>query len=64
MMTASLKKADVLFVVSVLSDGFFDDNEDRHAYTQLIEEYFADSGDETETEMENEYGTMDFQEFL
>ena len=38
MMAASLKKADVLFAVSALSDGFFDNNEDRHAYTQVIEE--------------------------
>ena len=64
MMAASLKKADVLFAVSALSDGFFDNNEDRHAYTQVIEEYFADSGDETEAETENEDGTIDFQEFL
>ena len=64
MMVASLKKADVLFAVSALSDGFFDNNEDRHTYTQVIEEYFADSGDETEAETENEDGTMDFQEFL
>ena len=64
MMAASLKKADVLFAVSALSDGFFDNNEDRHTYTQVIEEYFVDSGDKTEVETENEDGTIEFQEFL
>ena len=48
----------------MLSDGFFDNNEGRHAYTQVIEEYFADSGDETEAETENEDGMIEFQEFL
>ena len=62
MMAASLKKVDVLFAVSALSDGFFNNNEDRHTYTQVIEEYFVDSGDEAETE--NEDSTIDFQEFL
>ena len=56
-MAASLRKADVLFAVSALSEGYFDNNEDRHAYTQLIEDYFAESGDETEAETENEDGT-------
>lgn len=43
-----LKKADILFAVSALSDSFFDNNEDKHAYMQVIEEYFVDSGDEME----------------
>lgn len=49
-MAASLRKADVLFAVSALSEGYFNDSEDRRAYAQLIEDYFADSGDETEAE--------------
>ena len=53
-----------MFAVSALSDGFFANNEDRHAYMQVIEEHFADSGDETEVETENKDGTIDFQEFL
>jgi len=52
-MAASLRKADVLFAVSAPSEGYFDNNEDRHAYTQLVEEYFAESGDETEADTEN-----------
>ena len=56
---ALLKKADVLFAVSTLSDGFFDNNEDRHAYMQVIKEYFADSGDEVEAETENKDGMID-----
>ena len=49
-------KADVLFAVSALSEGYLDNNEDRHAYTQLIEDYFAESGNETEAETDNEDG--------
>ena len=56
MMAASLRKADVLFAVGALSEGFLDDSEDRRAYKQLIEDYFAESGDETEAETENEDG--------
>ena len=55
-MAASLRKADVLFAVSALSEGYFDNNEDRCAYTQLVEEYFVESGDEMEADTENEDG--------
>ena len=47
------RKGDVLFAVTALSDGMFDD-EDTRAYTQVIEDYFADS--ETEAETDNECG--------
>ena len=59
-MAASLKKADVLFAVSALSESFLDNSDDRHAYAQLIEDYFADSGDETEAETENEDGMCQY----
>ena len=36
-----------------LSEGYLNDNEDRRAYTQLVEEYFAESGDKTEADTEN-----------
>ena len=49
MMVASLIKA-VLFAVSVLSKGYRDNNEDRHMYTQLMEDYSAESGDKMEAE--------------
>ena len=32
MMAALLKKANVLFAVNALSDGYFDNDTDRHAY--------------------------------
>ena len=53
-MAASSRKGDVLFAVSALSDDLFDNEEDIHAYTQVIEYYFADS--ETEAETDNECG--------
>ena len=55
-MAASNKKADVLFAINILSDNFFDKDEDNNAYSALIEEYFAESGDETETNTDNEEG--------
>ena len=53
-MAASLRKADVLFAVSALSDGYFDNDEDRRAYAEVIGDYFAESGDETEADTEYE----------
>ena len=54
MMAASLRKVDVLFAVSALSDRYFDNDEDRRAYAEVIGDYFAESGDETEADMEYE----------
>ena len=54
MMAASLRKADVLFAVSALSDGYFDSEDNRSAYTEVIGNYFAESGDETEADTEYE----------
>ena len=51
-MASSSRKGDVLFAVSALSDDLFDNEEDIRAYTQVIEDYFADS----ETETDNECG--------
>ena len=48
------KKGDVLFAVGVLSNGFFESQQDARAYTAVIEDYFADS--ETEGETDTEYG--------
>lgn len=45
---------DILFAVSALSDGLFNSEEDIRAYTEVIEDYFADS--ETEAETDNECG--------
>ena len=42
------QERDVLFAVSVLSNGFFESQQDARAYTVVIEDYFADS--ETDTE--------------
>ena len=53
MMAGSSRKGDVLFAVSALSDGIFN-GEDIRAYTEVIEDYFADS--ETEAETDNECG--------
>ena len=50
LMAASSKKGDVLFAVGAL----FDRCEDIRAYTQVIEDYFADS--ETEGDTDNECG--------
>jgi len=50
------KKKAVLFAVNVLSDGFFTHNEDERAYSALIGDYFADCGDKTEGETDNEDG--------
>ena len=55
-MAASKRKGDVLFAINALSDGFFD-ADDNDAYTGLIEEYFGESGDETETNTDNEEGS-------
>ena len=52
-MAAGNKRGDVLFAVSALSDGLFN-SEDIRAYTEVIEDYFADS--ETEAETDNECG--------
>ena len=53
-MAASSKKGDVLFAVGALSDGLFNSKNDIHAYAQVIEDYFADS--DTEGETDNECG--------
>ena len=53
-MAVSGKKGDVLFAVGVLSNGFFESQQDARAYTAVIEDYFADS--ETEGETDTEYG--------
>ena len=53
---ASYKKGDVLFAINVLSDNFFDDDTDKEAYAAVIEEYFGESGDETDANMDNEEG--------
>ena len=55
-MAASNKKADVLFALNILSDNFFDTDEDKEAYAATIEEYFEESSDETETNTDNEEG--------
>ena len=55
-MAASKRKGDVLFAINALSDGFFDAH-DNDVYTELIEEYFGESGDETETNTDNKEGT-------
>ena len=54
MMAASLRKADILFAVSALSDGYFDSDEDRRAYADIIGDYFAESEDEMEVDTEYE----------
>ena len=61
-MAALLKKADVLFAVNALSDGYFDDDEDRRAYAEVISDYFAESRDETDagTECEDNDGMSHF----
>ena len=53
-MAASLRKADILFAVSALSDGYFDNDEDRRTYVEVIGDYFAASGDEMEVDTEYE----------
>ena len=55
-MVASNKKADVLCALNVLLDNFFDTDEDKEAYTATIEEYFGETGDETEANTDNELG--------
>ena len=61
-MAALLKKADVLFAVNALSDGYFDNDEDRRAYAEVISDYFAESVDETDagTECEDNDGMSHF----
>ena len=61
LMAASSKKGDVLFAVSALSDRFFN-SEDVHNYTRVIEDYFADS--ETEAETDNECGMQLYSNWL
>ena len=39
---------------SALSDEYFVNDEDRHAYMEVIGDYFAERGDETEADMEYE----------
>ena len=62
MMAALLKKADVLFAVNALSDSYFDNDEDRCMYAEVISDYFAESGDETDegTECEDNDGMSHF----
>ena len=55
-MTASNKKAVVIFAINVLSDNFFNKDEGNNAYSTLIEKYFVESGDETEANTDNEEG--------
>ena len=55
-MAGSSKKADVLFAINVLSDNFFDKDEDREAYAATLETYFGESGNETESNTDNEEG--------
>ena len=55
-MVASNKKADVLFALNILSDNFFDNDEDKEAYAATIEKYFGEGGDEMETNTGNEEG--------
>ena len=43
-MVAFLRKADVLFAVSVLSDRYFDNDKGRRAYAEVIGDYFAEVG--------------------
>ena len=52
-MAISSKKGDVLFAVGSLSDYLFN-SEDVRTYSQIIEDYFADS--ETKEETDNERG--------
>ena len=54
MIAASLRKADILFAVSALSDGYFDNDKDRCVYAEVIGDYFVESGDETEADTEYE----------
>ena len=53
MMVVSKRKSDA---INALSDGFFD-ADDNDAYTELIEKYLGESGDEMETNTDNEEGT-------
>ena len=58
-MAASKRKGDVLFAINALSNSFFD-TEDNNVYTELNEEYFGESGDETEANTDNEEGMQPF----
>ena len=51
-MAVSKRKEDVLFAVSALSDGLFDNEEDIRAYSETIGDYFAYSDTEAETDTE------------
>lgn len=53
-MAGHSRKGDVLFAVGPLSEGLFDGGDDLRAYAEVIEDYFADS--ETDTETDNECG--------
>ena len=54
MMVAPLRKANKLFAVNALSDRYFDSDKDRCTYMEVIEDCFAESGDEMEAHMEYE----------
>ena len=55
-MVASQNKADVLCVIDVLSDNFFNNDGDKDVYAATIEEYFGESGDESDVNMDNDEG--------
>ena len=40
-MAAFSKKVDVLFTLNILSDNFFDNDEDKEEYAATIKEYFG-----------------------
>ena len=48
--------------MNALSDGYFDNDEDRRVYAEVISNYFAESGDETDagTECEDNDGMSHF----
>ena len=51
-MAGSKRKEDVLFAVSALSDGLFDNDEDIRTYSETIRDYFAHSDTVAETDTE------------
>ena len=53
-MAASLRKADVLFAMNALSDGYFNNDEDMCMYREVTGDYFVESGDETQADTEYE----------
>lgn len=62
LMAASKKKGDVLFAINAFSDNLFE-NQDQEAFSALIEEYFEESGDETDANTDNEAGILIQQPF-